>query len=205
MEEIVNPSAKSTIILPKYSGSKDDYDLSDFLTMRCDFFQLNCHITYRQSHYINKSTRFSRKAAEIWFVIIVLVVVLMFANIKQQIDTDTLNNYLNKKHQGAQEFSFKMTTIEEVADTLIKIKPKGAGVDSIGIDMLTLCCPSILPVITHLINKKPQESELEIRNRGKDVLRLFVEKKAKLIDRIKGLLYHINTSAQNVYALKSAN
>nr|CAH7730879.1 unnamed protein product [Callosobruchus chinensis] len=70
----------------------------------------------------------------------------------QNPSSEIFGKYRNSKHERATDFSFKMTTETEVANLLSKIKSKSLGVDGIGIDMLILCCPTILPVITHLIN-----------------------------------------------------
>nr|CAH7723182.1 unnamed protein product [Callosobruchus chinensis] len=62
----------------------------------------------------------------------------------QNPSSEIFGKYRNSKHERATDFSFKMTTETEVANLLSKIKSKSLGVDGIGIDMLILCCPTIL-------------------------------------------------------------
>lgn len=67
-------------------------------------------------------------------------------------NSQTIHYYEKNRKENVGEFNFNMTDENEVANVLQKIKSKAVGQDEIGIDMLILCCPHILPVITHLIN-----------------------------------------------------
>ena len=76
-----------------------------------------------------------------------------FVNIPQvDPDPETLDFYLNNRHESVMGFDFRLATVEEIKTALFSIKSRAVGVDGISIDMLLYCCPLIVPVITHLVN-----------------------------------------------------
>lgn len=67
-------------------------------------------------------------------------------------DANILHFYLQHIKENVGTFHCKMTIEDELANILRSIKSKTVGYDNVCIDMLSLYCPSILPVLTHLIN-----------------------------------------------------
>jgi len=49
-------------------------------------------------------------------------------------------------------FSFSLVSIEEVGRVVASIRSNAVGSDFITIKMISLCCPVILPVVTHIVN-----------------------------------------------------
>lgn len=66
-------------------------------------------------------------------------------------DAELLDFYKSNVSVDAQ-FSFTLTTVNEVESVLFSIKSQSVGCDNISHKMLMLCCPHILPVITHIVN-----------------------------------------------------
>lgn len=63
-----------------------------------------------------------------------------------------MNYYTNNLLPGVSEFSFKLTSNEEIRETLLSINSKATGVDGKSITMLLHCFSFILPTLTHLVN-----------------------------------------------------
>lgn len=66
-------------------------------------------------------------------------------------DAATLNYYSNNFLIN-EKFSFTLLSVPDVASILMSIKSQSIGIDGLSIKMLSLCCPHVLPVITHIIN-----------------------------------------------------
>lgn len=49
-------------------------------------------------------------------------------------------------------FSFELTTVVEIESILRPLKSTALESDKISPKMITLCCPFVLPVVTHVIN-----------------------------------------------------
>lgn len=60
--------------------------------------------------------------------------------------------YLNNNRPGVEIFNFQMVTEIEVSRILSKIKSTATGVDGLGINLLKLACPYIVPFVTHIVN-----------------------------------------------------
>ena len=60
--------------------------------------------------------------------------------------------YKNNKYNNALNFSFQPVDSEEVTKIINGFKSNSSGIDEISLQMIQLCCPSIIPYITHLIN-----------------------------------------------------
>nr|XP_022910667.1 uncharacterized protein LOC111421719 [Onthophagus taurus] len=68
-------------------------------------------------------------------------------------DMDTINYYnLNIVPGVTEKLTLTLATKEEIYDVLLNLKSNAIGTDGIGIKMLLLCCPLILPYICHIIN-----------------------------------------------------
>lgn len=67
-------------------------------------------------------------------------------------DQATVDFYLQNRKEGVHVFEFRLATTEEVRSALFSIKTQAIGTDGIGLSMLLLCCPHIIPYIVHLVN-----------------------------------------------------
>ena len=68
-------------------------------------------------------------------------------------NADLLDFYQNNtKHNLVANFQFKTVSEIEVLKVISKIKSKAKGHDNLNIDLIELCCPYILPYLTHVIN-----------------------------------------------------
>lgn len=65
---------------------------------------------------------------------------------------DTLDFYNTNIRTRIDTFNFKLISNETVLKHLSTIKTKAAGCDDLNINMIHLCCPYILPFLTHIIN-----------------------------------------------------
>ena len=77
--------------------------------------------------------------------------------LQTQIDSpgniDLINYYNNNILERVQEkFTFSLVTVEQVENALLSIKSNAVGADGIGLRMVRLCCPDILPYLCHIIN-----------------------------------------------------
>lgn len=64
-----------------------------------------------------------------------------------------LNFYKHNTVNGIHaDFSFSRVSDELVGGVIDRIKSRATGLDNIGITLVKLCCPYILPIITHIIN-----------------------------------------------------
>lgn len=70
---------------------------------------------------------------------------------------DIINFYLNNRIVDS-NFSFEQVTEEFVYKTLKSIKTNAMGCDEINIKIIRLCCPHIVPYITHIVNHCLTES-----------------------------------------------
>lgn len=68
------------------------------------------------------------------------------------VDAITVNFYEQNIKPGVGEFTFKITSENEVYAALLSIKSKATGVDGLGLNMLLYCCPYILQFVTHIFN-----------------------------------------------------
>ncbi|KAJ8914711.1 hypothetical protein NQ315_017421 [Exocentrus adspersus] len=68
-------------------------------------------------------------------------------------DQDTINFYLNKTtNSDIAKLTFKAVNESTIQKILYNIKTNAQGDDGLNIKMLLMCCPLILPAITHIIN-----------------------------------------------------
>lgn len=67
-------------------------------------------------------------------------------------DADVLKLYENVKSDLPTKFKFSVITDEDVVKFLNTVKSKATGNDNISLQMVQLCCPLIVPFITHIIN-----------------------------------------------------
>lgn len=67
---------------------------------------------------------------------------------------EILNFYNNNTLENITEsFKFNLSTENEIFELIKNIKSKATGADKINITMIYLCCPFIVPFITHIINE----------------------------------------------------
>lgn len=76
-----------------------------------------------------------------------------------QADPTILQFYNNNVIDGlANEFKFSVVTEDQISKTIDKISSKSVGVDGISITMINMCCPFLIPFISHIINFCLRES-----------------------------------------------
>lgn len=69
------------------------------------------------------------------------------------IDHELLNFYNNTvKPEIAELFNFTLVNEDEILTTIQSITSTSCGIDNISITMIKLCCPHILPILTHIFN-----------------------------------------------------
>lgn len=67
-------------------------------------------------------------------------------------DPDVINFYKNNVKPGVDSFSFMETSDAEVESIINHLSSCSCGVDSVSLRMLALCCPTLLPILSHLFN-----------------------------------------------------
>jgi len=68
-------------------------------------------------------------------------------------NVETLNFYKNNVVPNIDErFQFTTVTVNDVQRTMLSIKSNSTGSDGLNIQTLKLCCPVILPFLTHIFN-----------------------------------------------------
>lgn len=67
-------------------------------------------------------------------------------------DHDTVDYYKNNIKPNVDPFNFRPTSEYNVQKILYGIKSNAQGYDGLNIKLLLMCCPLILPFITHIIN-----------------------------------------------------
>lgn len=75
-----------------------------------------------------------------------------FANNIKTPNDALINFYNNNPLNIVQKFKFEEVSEEYVAGIILRIKTKSCGTDGVNITLIQLCCPFILPFITHIIN-----------------------------------------------------
>lgn len=71
--------------------------------------------------------------------------------IPNNVDNDTISKYLNTKCTTS-EFQLELIKEDEVVWALSQIKSNASGADGISLQMLRLCCPTIIPILTEIFN-----------------------------------------------------
>lgn len=68
-------------------------------------------------------------------------------------DAQILNYLTNQKlNEDTQQFKLKTIEENEIFKILLSIKSKSVGPDGIGITMLLMSCPKIIPVLKHIFD-----------------------------------------------------
>lgn len=67
-------------------------------------------------------------------------------------DDELLNSYSNSPRLTADGFVFSPVTRDTVSKIIMNLKSGATGCDEININILQLCCPFLIPHITHIIN-----------------------------------------------------
>lgn len=65
---------------------------------------------------------------------------------------DMITYYNGNKHPSNKTFTFKLVTPEDIENNINSIKSNAYGSDSISLNMIKYCLPSITPYLTHIIN-----------------------------------------------------
>lgn len=68
------------------------------------------------------------------------------------VNQNIINYYQNNVKDNIGDFNFRIVSENEVQKILYSIKTNSQGSDGLNIKMLLLCCPYILPYITHIVN-----------------------------------------------------
>lgn len=68
------------------------------------------------------------------------------------VDTGVMPQYINHPVRNVQSFSFSLVDVEVIAKIINNIKSTSVGRDGLNITMIRMCCPVILPFLTHIIN-----------------------------------------------------
>ena len=67
---------------------------------------------------------------------------------------EMLNYYNNNVLENVNKpFYFHLSNEEEISNIIMKVNTKAIGADKINISMLLLCCPFVIPFVTHIINE----------------------------------------------------
>lgn len=67
-------------------------------------------------------------------------------------DPEVLHFYNSNIKPGVDTFSFGITSDAEVADIISHMSSNSAGIDGLSLRMLSLCCPTVLPILTHIFD-----------------------------------------------------
>ena len=73
-------------------------------------------------------------------------------------DQNLIQSYSQNINQNKEHFNFSTVTITEVDTCLADIKSIATGPELINLKIIKLCCPTILPHITNIINSCLLES-----------------------------------------------
>ncbi|XP_050497314.1 uncharacterized protein LOC126878567 [Diabrotica virgifera virgifera] len=73
-------------------------------------------------------------------------------SINQQPSNELLSFYRNHSMPVQEPFRFNTVSMEDVADIILSVKSKAFGQDDLNITLIQLCCPFIVPFITHIVN-----------------------------------------------------
>lgn len=73
-------------------------------------------------------------------------------------DQSIINFYKNNVKSNVQTFNFKQVSEFSVQKILYNIKTNAQGHDGFNIKLILMCCPTILPFLTHIINVCLKES-----------------------------------------------
>lgn len=78
--------------------------------------------------------------------------------VKIPADYRLLSKYSNSVRVPGDRFGFRFVTQEEVYNIICSVKSKAVGSDGISISLLKMCCPHILPFVTHIVNSCIEKS-----------------------------------------------
>lgn len=67
-------------------------------------------------------------------------------------DDELLEYFLTNNKKNVGEFAFNMVDELKIAEVLGTIKTRAIGYDHVSMEMISFCCPRILPMLTHIIN-----------------------------------------------------
>nr|CAI5857152.1 unnamed protein product [Callosobruchus analis] len=75
-----------------------------------------------------------------------------------QVDSRTIENYRRDRCCDA-EFAFHSITDDDVVSAISRVKSNAAGPDGLTLEMVKLCCPVIVPFLTHIYNESIRTSK----------------------------------------------